>query len=190
MSTRDNSQYPTSWSPDGNTLLFQETSLETGADIWTLQPGEEPVPFLATPANERAAQFSPNGKWVLYLSNESGVEGVYIRPFERGGQPTAIASSGGTEPAWSSDGSEIFYRVDDAMMAVPVELGDRATVGSPRILFRGDYGVGSSGMPSYAVGDESQRFLMLAGVEHMVGQEVRVVQNWLDALGRDRTTRP
>jgi serine/threonine protein kinase len=101
-------------SRDGRFLLYTEVDPKDGADIWylpdPLKPGTgKPVKWLGTKALESQAQFSPDGRWVAYTSNESGMVDVYIRPFPSGPGQIKVSSKGGKEPRWSQDGKEIYY---------------------------------------------------------------------------------
>src|SRR5439155_3564421 len=71
-------QFPMSWSPDGATLAFHERKPNGERDIWLASPGQEAVPFLLTPFDERSPRFSPDGKWIAYVSDESGRNDVYV----------------------------------------------------------------------------------------------------------------
>jgi Tol biopolymer transport system component len=123
----------TSWSPDGRFLLYSVRNPKTKSDIWVLPlfGDRKPVPFLETEFDESGAQFSPDGHWVAYLSNESGRLEVYVRPFsvnadgsvaEPGGK-WQISNEGGTGPRWRGDGRELFYRAPSGVMAVEIAAG-------------------------------------------------------------------
>ena len=131
LTTSENSQVPGSWSPDGQVLAFTEADPTTGFDIWMLglQGDRKPRPFLQTPANEGGPAFSPDGHWVAYLSDESGRQEIYVRPFPGPGGKWQISSEGDTEPMWARNGRELFYRNGDKMMVTavgtqPVTIGN------------------------------------------------------------------
>ena len=109
-------QFPMSWSPDGSTLAFHERKPNGERDIWVVSPGGDPVPFLITPFDERSPRFSPDGKWLAYVSDESGRNDVYVQPFPGPGPKWLVSTDGGIDPVWSRDGRELFYRQDDQMM--------------------------------------------------------------------------
>ena len=106
--TREFHQYPMSWSLDGQTLAYIEINPSSGYDIWTLSAGSDPPEYLVTPSNEHSPQFSPDGQWIAYVSNESGRDEVYLRSFPEAERRRAISTSGGTEPRWSRDGGELY----------------------------------------------------------------------------------
>ncbi len=118
----------TSWSADGRFIAFTSTNIKgnTQNDIWILPlfGDRRPFPFLQTPANEIDAQFSP-GRWVAYVSDESGTNQVYVAPFPAAGGKWQVSRSGGTEPRWRGDGKEIFFlSPDHQLMAVTVNPKD------------------------------------------------------------------
>jgi serine/threonine-protein kinase len=120
-------QVPTSFSPDGRRLAFQEFMAQTGDDIWTValegvgtdhpKPGK-PEPFLRTGADQTNPAFSPDGRWLAYASNESGSTQIYVRPFPGPGGKWQISTEGGTNPMWSPNGREFFYTSSDRRIMV------------------------------------------------------------------------
>ncbi len=122
----------------------------------------EPRPLIRSPANERAPALSPDGRWIAYVSDESGRDEVYVQAF--GGSTTGrftISTEGGREPVWARDGSELFYRTGDRLMSVPVELTDTFEAGAARELFRGDFDSDRMGTNQYYDVDlDGSRFIM------------------------------
>jgi eukaryotic-like serine/threonine-protein kinase len=130
---------PTDWSPDGRFLLYFAPSPKTGTDVWVLpQDTHLPRMFLTTAANEMWGQFSPDGRWVAYQSNETGRFEIYVRPFPGPGAPIPISSAGGVYARWSRDGNELYYLAPDAtMMAVPIRRTPTAlSADAPVALFK------------------------------------------------------
>jgi len=132
--------YPLDWSPDGRFFLYAEQGGPASGDLWVLplEPGAEAKPLLATQFTEMQARFSPNGKFIVYVSNETGPFEVYVRPFfangTLGGQQM-VSQGGGTQPRWPA-GKELYYlRPDGHMMAVPVTTAPIFTRGTPEDLF-------------------------------------------------------
>jgi Tol biopolymer transport system component len=147
----------------------------SGADIWALNLGLErkSEPFLQTPFNETAAAFSPNGRWVAYVSNESGRNQVYVQPYPGPRAKTQVSTEGGTEPVWARNVRELFYRNDDEMISVDVTTQSGFTVGKSKVVFEGQYHGG------YDVTADGQRFLMIKGSEQeSAATEIIVVQEW------------
>jgi len=110
------------WSPDGRFLLFFGPDPKTGTDLWVLSTDTHVAKlFLSTAANEMWGQFSPDGRWIAYQSNETGRFEIYVRPFPGPGGPIPISTAGGIYTRWSRDGNELYYLGPDAtMMAVRI----------------------------------------------------------------------
>ncbi len=160
---------PTDVSRDGRLLLYKTGGTETETwDIWALPLTGERKPFsvLSTPFDERDGQFSPDGAWMLYQSNESGQFEVYLQPFGRAGERLQVSVGGGAQPRWRPDGLEIFYvAFDGRLMAVPVQpgLGEGSPqLGRPVPLFVTNIGpaVQPVSRQQYVVSADGQRFLM------------------------------
>ena len=180
-------QFPTSWSLDGNRLAYIERSLETGRDIWILQleDDKQPIPFQATPFEETHAMFSPDGEWLAYVSDETGRSEVYVRALN-GTEKHQISSEGGTEPVWSRNGKELFYRNGNRMMAVAVETQPTFRPGATSLLFQkasaGRYF--SDLNANYDVSLDGRRFLIVEPVDPFRPTEITLVQNWFEELKR------
>ena len=122
-------QIPCDWSRDGRYILYEEGGDATGSDLWVLPMTgstggpRKPVPFLQTAFNEMLGQFSPDGRWVAYISDESGRNEVYVRSFPAGSGKFQISNNGGTQPRWRDDGKEIYYLAPDGkLMAATVKF--------------------------------------------------------------------
>jgi hypothetical protein len=100
----------------------------------------KPIPIAQTPADERDGQFSPDGKWVAYQSDETGEPEIYVQPFLRSGRRERVSPSGGAQVRWRADGKELFYlTLDGEMMSVPIEFdptGETMKPGTPTPLFK------------------------------------------------------
>jgi serine/threonine-protein kinase len=146
--------------------------------------------FLATPAREYMASFSPDGRWLAYTSNESGRDEVYVRPFPRTeGVARLVSIGGGSGPVWAPHGSTLYYRgADGNMMAVPVTLQPTFTSGRPRTLFRfaGVYRM-SGTATAYDIHPDGKRFIMVSERNDAAAtprQQVNIVLNWFEELRR------
>ena len=179
------------WSPDGRFLFYRMTGAKTGFDLWALSlNGGRTFPVVETEFAEKEAQFSPDGKWFAYQSNESGRFEIYIRPFLDigGARYGPISSNGGTQVRWRRDGKELFYLgLDNTLMAVPIAVasgGQRIEAGTAVPLFRANP-IGSNPESTvrpqqYAVSPDGQRFLVNTTAE--VTSPITVILNWKPIL--------
>jgi len=187
LTTSDNLQTPTSLSPDGKHLAFTDVDRTTGHDtlLLSLDGSRTVARFLQTRATEVNARFSPNGRWLAYASNESGRAEVYVRPFPGTGGTAQVSTEGGSEPVWSRDGRELFYRSGDAVMAVPVSTDAAFAAGLPRRLFADRYERTGTGTGGYDVSLDGRRFLMIEPAEpELPVAQISVVLGWFDDVRR------
>ena len=178
LTTSENNHSPQSCSPDGKMLAFTEVHPTTGRDIWVLPlAGKRKArPFLRTPFNESAAMFSPDCRWIAYISDESSQPEIYVQPFPGAGGKWQISTEGGREPLWAPNGKELFYRNGDQMMAVDISSQPTFTVGKPRLLFEGRYERSPVSRAYYDVTPDGERFVMLkAGEEESEATQINVV---------------
>jgi Tol biopolymer transport system component/predicted Ser/Thr protein kinase len=186
LTTGESAQTPSSWSPDGKLLAFIDADPTMGASISVLplEGDRKPQLFLRTKTSVRNPEFSPDGRWLAYESNESGRLEVYVQPFPGPGAKSQISTKGGEEPLWARNGRELFYRTGDKMMAVDITTQPTFTAGSPRLLFAGRYEQGPNYTPGYDVSPDGQRFLMVKPSEQAQAAptQINVVLNWFEEL--------
>jgi eukaryotic-like serine/threonine-protein kinase len=171
------------WTPDGRDLMFTRyETVGTHRSIWALPLDGVGKPFAVV----QNAQFdvdepavSPNGKWLAYVSSQSGQSEVYISPFLHGSGLWQVSSGGGEMPEWEPDGKELFYlSPDHKMMAAQIsEQGSAIAIGKATALFTVDL-AGTPGGRTYAVGPRGQKFLTITSVEGSGPQAVTLVVNW------------
>jgi Tol biopolymer transport system component/predicted Ser/Thr protein kinase len=183
-------KFPVSWSPDGRYILYLSIRPGTGGSstgyrLWILPllGDRKPHPFLDTQFTENPGQFSPDGRWVAYWSDESGKNEVYVVPFPGPGGKWQVSTGGGQAPRWRQDGSEIFYvSPDNKLMAATVNGKDSSfEVGAIKPLF-----ATRPGGPRnwYTVSPDGQRFLINTAPEQATVEPLTVVLNWTAGLKR------
>ena len=188
---------PHCWSPDGKALAFTELSGVNSFDIMMLpiegdeksgwKPGK-PQPFLVTPFTEFPGDFSPDGRWLAYSSNESGTSEVYVRPFPGPGGKWQVSTGGGAGPLWSPKGKELFYATLDnkIMVAGYSASGDSFRSDKPQLWSPGQF----TAVPyhgSVALHTDGKRFAIVRA-EGTQAEEKRdkltLVENFFDELRR------
>jgi hypothetical protein len=143
----------------------------------------KPVPIVQTTFNEREGQFSPDGKWIAYQSDESGRFEIYVQPFTGPGGKSQISTDGGAQVRWRRDGKELFYiGLDNRLMAVPIRLDAsamvvEASVPVPLFVTRVGGAVMGGDKQQYVVSADGQRFLMNTVVEEAAAP-LTVILNW------------
>ncbi len=174
---------PGSWSPDERNLFFHELQGEQGRDIWVWTPSSgESTLLLGSNANERSPAISPDGRRLAYVSNARDGDQVYVRP-NPGTADVRVSPAGGTEPVWSPDGSELFFRRGRDLVAVEI-TADTNQVSAPRRLFSGAFVSDPGGnVAAYDIGRDGSRFLMLQPVART--ETLSVISQWQDAVFRD-----
>jgi len=184
----DGGAYPSSWSADGKVIVFRANG-DLGHDIGVLSLDGEPKDeiLLGTPFGELHPSLSPDGRWLAYASDESGQREVYVRPFPGPGGKWQVSTGGGAEPIWARNGTEIFYRNADKMMAAPVSADKVFAAGKPIELFEERYAVDPIGndMHNYDVAPDGQRFVMIKeGEQESTAVPINHVLNWFEELKR------
>jgi dipeptidyl aminopeptidase/acylaminoacyl peptidase len=187
------------WSRDGFLLYTTGYDPTTQYDLWVLPVDGDrtAAPFLQTRFNEYQGQFSPDGRWVAYVSNESGRPEVYVQPFptsSRGRERVTISNNGGTQPRWRPDGKELFYVASSqAIMAVDVTPGAPFKAGVPKHVMDADVFVslGQATAAGTAVSGfrwdsaaGGQRFLVITTPQgEPASSSINVELNWQARLG-------
>jgi hypothetical protein len=174
---------PVDWSPDGRYLslqLHQRSGVKTGEDIWMvpLEGGGKPFPFLASEFNETGASFSPDGKWVIYASNESGRTEVYVVPFPEPGGKYQISTGGGIGAGFFKGGKEIIYGTpENDAISVEIQAGPSGLeVGSAKKLFK------VPPILTLAATPDGERILLAALPPVTSSARVALVTNWTAGL--------
>lgn len=178
-------EYVDDWSADGQYLIYTVAAEETHLDIWYLkrkgasQEYEQAV-LLQTPYRELSGKLSPDGRYLAYVSNESGRYEVYVQPFPEGSGKWQVSVNGGGQPRWSRDGKTLFYVQDTTLFSVPVERQPRLSFGSARRLFKDENLLHRFPTPIYDVSADGRRFVLIevVGPDRNTRASIHLVQNW------------
>jgi eukaryotic-like serine/threonine-protein kinase len=172
------------WSPDGRHILFSVPAPASGIDLWLLPltGDRKPVKFLASPSDELHGNFSPDGRFVAYTSNESGKFEVYVQTFPLSDLKKQVSISGGYEPRWRADGREIYYLSEDRKL-MAVSVGPGSSFGLPQTLFQTRVAAGvSANRTHYVPSRDGQRFLVNTQTSDPAPTPITVVLNWTAGL--------
>ncbi len=179
-------EVPMSWSSDGQALAVVELLPDSRFQVSVLRMTDRKAQPFLQPGYDDAPEFSPDGHWLAYVSNESGRKEIYVQPYPGPGGKWQISTEGGSEPMWNPKGKELFYRSGDKMMAVDISTQPGFVAGKPRQLFEGDYVPDPYARANYDVSPDGQRFLMLKPSEQTgnAPTQINVVLNWFEELKR------
>ncbi|MCH8267802.1 MAG: protein kinase, partial [Acidobacteria bacterium] len=178
---------PTGWSPDGEVLALEQVDPNTGRDIWLLSLDGERSPhaLLQTKFDEYRATFSPDGRWITYISNQSGRNEVYVLSYPGPRRTVQISTEGGDFPRWNPNGQELFYRQGDTIMVVTVQMEPEFRASKPQALFDAPFVADEILAPSYDITPDGQRFVMVQASEQgSAATQINVVLNWFEELKR------
>ena len=181
--TTEGAKFATSWSHDGQLILFENWEPQAKAGIWVMTMADKQVrPLLQSKSfNQTQGQFSPDGHFIAYLSDESGRVEVFLQRYPTTSEKWSISSGGGLAPLWRADGKEIFYTSLDKIMSVDIKLGSKVETSLPRELFRSTISHSVLSYP-YAVSPDGQRFLVASEVDINEVAPMTIVLNWTSAL--------
>ena len=184
LSEAGNSQLiPSSFSPDGSHLAYRKQAGKTRWDIWILplKGDQKPWPFIATPASESGGEFSPDGKWFDYTSDESGKAELFVVSFPGPGGKRQLSSGGGSAGFWMNDGREIAYATPERkLIAVQITAkGPNLEIGASRPLFGGQFLPVARGV---SITRDGHRFLAAIPLEEAAAPPLTLVTNWSAAL--------
>ncbi len=184
--------FPGAWSPDGRFIIFRERGVKTRMDFWVLPMfgDKREYPLLNSPFNEQTPQFSPDGRWLAYSSDETGDYEIYVQSFSSDGKLGAdkkrISTNGGTYPVWRRDGSELFFiAADGQMMSSAVKTGGAEfQFSTPKPLFKTRMLAWVTNFHEFDVTPDGQRFLIGTRIGEATAPPPTVILNWPAELKR------
>jgi Tol biopolymer transport system component len=173
-------QFPTSWTPDASQLAFTEFQPLTGADIWVLDVAtHQRRALVRTLFDETWARFSPDGRWIAYMSNETGRWEVYVRPSSGEAGRIRVSTTGGVWPCWSLDGKTIYFSANGTTMASALKTSPALIASLPVSVPGADTMVLAGGSTA---GD--RLLVRQAGAPTVGRAELRVVLEWFSELSK------
>jgi len=167
-------------SNDGKYMVFVKRNVQDKRDIGykKLEDDSEAVIFLATEADETNPKISPDGKYIIYQSDENGTESIYLKKFPGGEGQWQVSIHGGRRPIWSHKGDEIFYNIDGKMMAVSIQTEPAVVLGTPQEIFNLNT-LGISFFRGYDIAPDDQRFVMIRMEgSNLESRGITIVENW------------
>ena len=177
LAAADSLQLPGSWSPDGR-MAFMEQHASTGRDIWLLDPSGARTVIANSPADESAPRFSPDGRLIAFVSNQSGEAAIYVRSLSAS-VARRVSRGAALEPVWRRDGAVLYYRSDGGVVATPVSGDGVPQPDRSRVVFTGAAEAGNYDAAGFDVLPGDGRFVMItrAGANSTPG-ELRFIVNW------------
>jgi Tol biopolymer transport system component len=184
MFESENSKYCPAISPDGKLLAFyiMDESGSNDIGIFKIPEGEASI-IIDADGDQFAPSFSQDGRWIAYASDETGRFEVYVSAVSGKGGKYPISVDGGTQPVWSRDGKELFYRKGVSMMSVPIETEPSFKHGKPQKLFEIIAG-GLTYTAAYDIHPDGNRFLMIDIPKEVIFNKIQVITNWTEELKR------
>jgi Tol biopolymer transport system component len=168
-------------SPDGRTMVLRDGPNQA-RDVWVAtrsDTGWTVRPLLRTPFSERNVALSHDGRWLAYVSDESGNNEVYVRRLEEGSGRWKVSRSGGFEPRWGPGDRELFFRIGDSVVVSQMQAGLEPTFSASRVVLIGEF-VRDGERPAWDVAPDGSRFVFTRDSRATDSREMSVVLNWFD----------
>ncbi len=180
----DNRLYIDQWTRDGANLIIDNLNPNANSDliVLPLKGDKKPWKYLETKLDEYEGNISPDGKWLAYLTNESGSYQVYVRSFPGKEGKWQISTDVAEEPRWSLDGKTIYYRKNSQIISVPISTSPMFSAGIPKTLFNGFPAVNVDSGISYDITSDGKYFITTSPVTGSIFKNISVVLNWTDEI--------
>jgi Tol biopolymer transport system component len=177
-----NNKFPQDWSKDGRFLLYGEADLKSGRNLWVLPitgNDRKPIAIVNTPFDELNGQFSPDGRWVAYETNESGRFEIVVQPFPEPTSKWQVSTAGGSQPRWRADGKELYFVAPDGkLMAAPITANATFSAGTPAPLFSVTLAPGLGANKQEYMVSRDGRFLINQPAETSTTTPITLLLNW------------
>jgi len=169
------------WTPDGREVIFGRVNKDTGEDLYAAAvAGDHKVRVLIeAPFNQENARLSPDGKWLAYVSDESGQPQVFVQSMNDANIRAQVSSEGGTDPRWARSGQELFFLAKTQLMSVKLPPGNALNPGKPTLLFED-----KKAWSGYDVAPDGGFIVAREAEEKSTGNRINVVLHWFDELKR------
>ena len=167
------------WTADGRELIFSRDNKETGTDIYavSVEGDHKPRPLVVAPFNQYAASLSPDGKWLAYVSDESGQGEVFVQAMNDPNRRAQISSEGGLSPRWARSGNELFFLSKNKLMSVKFPPGGALNPGKPTFLFEE-----KRGWSGYDVAADGRFVVAVEADDKVTGSQLNVILHWFEEL--------
>jgi hypothetical protein len=167
------------WTADGRELIFSRDNKETGTDIYavSVEGDHKPRPLVVAPFNQYAASLSPDGKWLAYVSDESGQGEVFVQAMNDPNKRAQISSEGGLSPRWARSGNELFFLSKNKLMSVKFPPGGALNPGKPTFLFEE-----KRGWSGYDVAADGRFVVAVEADDKVTGSQLNVILHWFEEL--------
>lgn len=173
LTTADALQLPGAWAPDGAALAFMEQHPATGRDVWLMRRNGERTAVANSAADESAPRFSPDGRWIAYVSNAAGAPQVYVRPTDGSSAAGPVSPASGSEPVWRPDSRAVYFRSAGRLLVAP--LGG----GGAQVVYDGAFEPGTFDAAGYDVIGVNRFLMIMSASEDSQTSELRVILNWV-----------
>ncbi len=186
LAASEDTKTPTDWSPDGRYLALAVSASGKGqSELWVYSfQDRKAVPYLRTRFAVGEGRFSPDGRWMAYVADETGRPEVYVSPFPTADRRWQISPGGGSQPVWGSDGELFFVAPDRKLVAARIATEPDFRVETITPLFAIDEKISASDIPRYDAARDSKRFLVNVPTQERIPEPLTVVLDWAAGLGR------
>jgi len=188
LDVTDKQLHPESWSPDGEWVVYERVGIDNNVDLCAVRPGDgQTIDLVSSKYDEGFGTVSPDGRWMAFVSNESGNDEVYVTTFPEPARRWQISTTGGTFPRWSRDGRELFFASPAGGLFVAEVAGDDETFDVGRVRGLHSWHLATTFRRPFDVSANGEDLLVIRGLTTQKREPLKVVLNWdveLEGAGR------